>query len=44
MLEIIRFVLFPISVFMVYSSRWGSDSDPGDDGCIGIRLLIYVFI
>ena len=31
MLEIINFV-FPISAFMVYSSRWGSDSASGDDG------------
>ena len=34
MLEMINF-LFPISAFMVSSSRWGSeDSDSGDDGCL----------
>ena len=33
MLEIINFV-FPISAFMVSSSRWGSDSASGDDGCL----------
>ena len=33
MLEMINFV-FPISAFMVSSSRWGSDSDSGDDGCL----------
>ena len=31
MLEMINFV-FPISTFMVSSSRWGSDSVFGDDG------------
>ena len=30
MLEMINFV-FPISAFMVTSSRWGSDSDSGDE-------------
>ena len=33
MLEIINFE-FPISAFMVSSSRWGSDSDSDDDGCL----------
>ena len=33
MLEMINFV-FPISDFMVSSSRWGSDSASGDDGCL----------
>ena len=33
MLEMINFV-FPISAFMVSSSRWGSDSASGDDGCL----------
>ena len=33
MLEMINFV-FPISVFMVISARWGSDSASGDDGCL----------
>ena len=31
MLEMINFV-FPISAFMVSSSRWGSDSNSGNDG------------
>ena len=31
MLEMIKFV-FPISAFMVSSSRWGLDSASGDDG------------
>ena len=31
MLKIINFV-FPISAFMVSSSRWGSDSASDDDG------------
>ena len=26
--------VFPISAFMVSSSRWGSDSDSGHDGCL----------
>ena len=30
MLEILNFV-FPISAFIVSSSRWGSDSTSGDD-------------
>ena len=34
MLEIINFV-FPLSAFVVSSSRWGSDSASGDDGCLG---------
>ena len=33
MLEMINFV-FPISAFMVSSSRWGSNSASGDDGCL----------
>ena len=33
MLEMINFV-FPISAFMVSSSRWGSDSASGDDDCL----------
>ena len=33
MLEMINFVCH-ISAFMVSSSRWGSDSDFGDDGCL----------
>ena len=33
MLEMINFV-FPISAFVVSSSRWGSDSDSVDDGCL----------
>ena len=33
LLEMINFI-FPISVFMVSSSRWGSDSDSGDNGCL----------
>ena len=33
MLEIISFV-FPISAFMRSSSRWGLDSESGDDGCL----------
>ena len=33
MLEMINFE-FPISVFMVSSSRWGSDSASGDDDCL----------
>ena len=33
MLEMINFI-FPISAFMVSSSRWGSDSVSGDDGCL----------
>ena len=33
MLEMINFV-FPISAFMVSSSRCGSDSASGDDGCL----------
>ena len=35
MLEMINFV-FPISVFLISSSRWGSDSviKNGDDGCL----------
>ena len=33
MLEKINFVV-PISAFMVSSSRWGSDRDSGDDGCL----------
>ena len=33
MLEIINFV-FPITAFMVSSSRWGSDSASGDDSCL----------
>ena len=39
MLEMINFV-FPISAFMVSSSRWVSDSASGDDGCLekGIDL------
>ena len=36
MLEMINFV-FPISAFMVSSSRWGSDSVSGDDGCLEIQ-------
>ena len=39
MLEMINFV-FPISAFMVSSSRWESDSDSGDDN-VWRRLLIY---
>ena len=31
MLKMIN-VVFPISAFMVSSSRWGSDSASGDDG------------
>ena len=27
-------LVFPISAFMVSSSRWGSDSVSGDDGCL----------
>ena len=34
MLEMINFV-FPISDYMVSSSRWGSYSDSADDGCFG---------
>ena len=33
MLEMINFV-FPVSAFMVSSSRWGLDSVSGDDGCL----------
>ena len=33
MLEMINLV-FLISTFMVSSSRWGSDSASGDDGCL----------
>ena len=33
MLQVINFV-FPISEFMVSSSRWGSDSVSGDDDCL----------
>ena len=33
MLEMINFI-YPISAFMVSSSRSGSDSDSGDDGCL----------
>ena len=33
MLEMINFV-YPISAFMVSSSRQGSDSASGDDGCL----------
>ena len=33
MLEMINFV-FPISVSMASSSRWGSYSDSADDGCL----------
>ena len=33
MLEMINFV-FPISAFMISSSRWGPDSAFGDDGCL----------
>ena len=33
MLEMINFV-FPISTFMIGSSRWGSDIASGDDGCL----------
>ena len=33
MLEMINFV-FPISAFMVSSSRLGSDNVSGDDGCL----------
>ena len=33
MLEMINFV-FPISAFMVSSSRWGSDSSSVDDGSL----------
>ena len=33
MLEMINFV-FLISAFMVSSSRWVSDSYPGDGGCL----------
>ena len=33
MLEMINFVI-PISAFMVSSSRLGSDSVSGDDGCL----------
>ena len=33
MLEMINLV-FPISAFMVSSSRWGSDRTSGDDGCL----------
>ena len=33
MLEMINFV-FPISAFMVSSSRWESNSASGDDGCL----------
>ena len=41
MLEMINFV-FPISTFMVSSSRWGSDITSGDDGCLekGIDSLM----
>ena len=31
--EMINFV-FPISAFIVSSSRWGSDSDSGNNGCL----------
>ena len=33
MLEMIN-VVFPISAFMVSSSRWGSYSASGGDGCL----------
>ena len=33
MLEMINFA-FPISAFIVRSSRWRSDSASGDDGCL----------
>ena len=33
MLEVINFI-FPISAFMVSSSRRVSDSDSGHDGCL----------
>ena len=33
MLEMIKF-LFPISASMESSSRWGSDSNSADDGCL----------
>ena len=33
MLEIINFI-FPVSNFLVSSSRWGSDTDYGDDSCL----------
>ena len=33
MLGMINFV-FPISAFKVCSSRWGSGSNSGDDGCL----------
>ena len=33
MLEMINFV-FPSSAFIESSSRWGSDRDSGDDGCL----------
>ena len=33
MLEMIN-VVFPISTFMVSSSRWGSNSDSGEDVCL----------
>ena len=33
MLEMINFI-FSISGSMLTSSRWGSDSDSGDDGCL----------
>ena len=33
MLKMINFV-FPISSFVVSSSRWGSDNDSDDDACL----------
>ena len=41
MLEMINFV-FPISAFIVSSSRWGSDGDTGDDGSLGIVFLYSI--
>ena len=32
-LEMMNFV-FPNSAFIASSSRWGSDIDSGDDGCL----------
>ena len=40
MFEMVNF-LFHISAFMVSSSRWGSDSDSGDDGCLEkVKLMM----
>ena len=40
MLEMINFV-FPISAFMVRSSRWGTDSASGDDGCLDAGVFVF---